>query len=118
METTKIASFDRLSELKAFDETKIGVKGLVEAGVTQIPRIFRNSSANLPNPRPLSSNLLHLNTIPTIDLRGRNFKDTVTRKNAIQGIKDASEKWGFFPSDQPWNFTRSSRKDERWSSWV
>ncbi|VVA90209.1 unnamed protein product [Arabis nemorensis] len=96
METTKIASFDRISELKAFDETKTGVKGLVDAGISQIPRIFHHSSADLANPKPLSSDLLHLNTIPTIDLRGRNFNDTVTRKKAIQGIKDASEKWGFF----------------------
>ncbi|KFK42978.1 hypothetical protein AALP_AA1G063800 [Arabis alpina] len=96
METTKIASYDRLSELKAFDETKIGVKGLVEAGVSKIPRIFHHSSSNLANPRPISSSVLHLNTIPTIDLSGRNFKDAITRKNVIQEIKDASENSGFF----------------------
>ncbi len=28
------------SEPKAFDDTKVGVKGLVDAGVTKIPRIF------------------------------------------------------------------------------
>ncbi|KAK3043433.1 hypothetical protein RJ639_002012 [Escallonia herrerae] len=33
---------DRLQELKAFDESKAGVKGLVNAGVTKIPRIFSN----------------------------------------------------------------------------
>ncbi|KAK9081598.1 hypothetical protein Syun_031686 [Stephania yunnanensis] len=30
----------RREELKAFDDTKAGVKGLVDAGVTKIPRIF------------------------------------------------------------------------------
>ncbi|KAK9134576.1 hypothetical protein Syun_013906 [Stephania yunnanensis] len=31
---------ERREELKAFDDTKAGVKGLVDAGVTKIPRIF------------------------------------------------------------------------------
>ncbi|KFK42980.1 hypothetical protein AALP_AA1G064000 [Arabis alpina] len=97
METmTKIASYDRVSELKGFDETKTGVKGLVDAGVSQIPRFFHHSSDKLANHKPLSSDLLHLTTIPTIDIGGRIFKDTIMRKNAIKGIKEASEKWGFF----------------------
>ncbi|KAK9107588.1 hypothetical protein Syun_023599 [Stephania yunnanensis] len=33
---------ERREELKAFDDTKAGVKGLVDAGVTKIPRIFIN----------------------------------------------------------------------------
>ncbi|CAL9213954.1 unnamed protein product [Arabidopsis halleri] len=90
METTKIASFDRASELKAFDERKTGVKGLVDAGISQIPRIFHHSSVELADPKPLPSELLHLKTIPTIDLGGRVFED------AIEGIKEAAAKWGFF----------------------
>ncbi|XVF42359.1 hypothetical protein PTKIN_Ptkin01aG0355600 [Pterospermum kingtungense] len=31
---------DRAKELKAFDDTKAGVKGLVDAGVVTVPRIF------------------------------------------------------------------------------
>ncbi|ESR33714.1 hypothetical protein CICLE_v10006788mg [Citrus x clementina] len=31
---------DRVSELKAFDDTKAGVKGLVDAGITTIPQII------------------------------------------------------------------------------
>ncbi|XP_010457797.1 PREDICTED: 1-aminocyclopropane-1-carboxylate oxidase homolog 3-like isoform X2 [Camelina sativa] len=96
METTNIASFDRASELKAFDETKTGVKGLVDAGVSKIPRIFLHPSATLSNPKPLSSDLLHLKTIPTIDLGGRVFEDVTKRKNAVEGIKKAAAKWGFF----------------------
>ena len=34
-------NYDRLSELKAFDDTKAGGKGLVDAGVTTVPAIFR-----------------------------------------------------------------------------
>ncbi|CAH8251382.1 unnamed protein product, partial [Arabidopsis lyrata] len=62
METKKIASFDRASELKAFDESKTGVKGLVDAGISQIPRIFHHSSVELADPKPLPSELLHLKT--------------------------------------------------------
>ncbi|XVF42349.1 hypothetical protein PTKIN_Ptkin01aG0354600 [Pterospermum kingtungense] len=32
--------YDRAKELKAFDDTKAGVKGLVDAGVVTVPRIF------------------------------------------------------------------------------
>ncbi|CAG7867487.1 unnamed protein product [Brassica rapa] len=96
METMKIASFDRVSELKAFDETKTGVKGLVDAGVSEVPRIFHHSSLKLSNPKPVSSDLQHLTTIPTFDLGGRIFEDETKRKNVVQGIKEASEKWGFF----------------------
>lgn len=96
METTNIASFDRDSELKAFDETKTGVKGLVDTGISKIPRIFHHPSPNLANPKPLSSDLQHLTTIPTIDLGGGVFQDETKRKNTVDGIKDAAEKWGFF----------------------
>ncbi|KAF2545875.1 hypothetical protein F2Q70_00019519 [Brassica cretica] len=96
METTKIAALDRINELKAFDETKTGVKGLVDAGITQLPRIFHDSPSNLANPKPPSSDLLHLTTIPTIDLEGRVFEDETKRKNTVDGIRDAAEKWGFF----------------------
>ncbi|CAA7026403.1 unnamed protein product [Microthlaspi erraticum] len=97
METTKIGSLDRVAELKAFDETKTGVKGLVDAGISKIPRIFHHSSVKLANPKQLPSDSPELlTTIPTIDLGGRVFEDATTRKDAIEGIRDAAEKWGFF----------------------
>ncbi|EMS54466.1 hypothetical protein TRIUR3_18433 [Triticum urartu] len=39
---------DRLAALKAFDETKAGVKGLVDAGVKAVPDIFRHPPDPLP----------------------------------------------------------------------
>ncbi|KAM1380513.1 hypothetical protein ACFX2I_022231 [Malus domestica] len=33
-------NYDQKSEVKAFDETKEGVKGLVDEGITEVPRIF------------------------------------------------------------------------------
>ncbi|EOA16876.1 hypothetical protein CARUB_v10005101mg [Capsella rubella] len=91
----EVASFDRASELKAFDETNTGVKGLVDSGISKIPRIFHHSSLNLANPKPLPSDLL-LKTIPTIDIGGRIFETSMERKNAIERIKEAAGKWGFF----------------------
>ncbi|XP_026432331.1 1-aminocyclopropane-1-carboxylate oxidase homolog [Papaver somniferum] len=32
--------YDRYEELKTFDETKAGVKGIVDAGIAKIPRMF------------------------------------------------------------------------------
>ena len=88
------AEYDRETELKAFDETKAGVKGLVDAGVTEIPRIFhypvsddyiQNSSVS--GETPLS--------IPVIDLKGLN-KDANQRKEIVEKLREASETWGFF----------------------
>ncbi|KAL6344214.1 hypothetical protein AAG906_035439 [Vitis piasezkii] len=39
--------YDRASELKAFDESKTGVKGLVDAGVSKVPRMFIQPPDNL-----------------------------------------------------------------------
>lgn len=89
------ATYDRASEVKAFDELKIGVKGLLDAGVTQIPRIFHHPHLNLTD-----SNLLLSSTtmvIPTIDLKGGVFDEyTVTRESVIAMIRDAVERFGFF----------------------
>ncbi|KAL7610860.1 1-aminocyclopropane-1-carboxylate oxidase homolog 1 [Lactuca sativa] len=81
-------NYDRKAELTAFDETKTGVKGLVDAGVTEVPRIFR-----LPSPENQNSDE-ELN-LPTIDLEGIN-EDPIRRKEVIQKVKDALESWGFF----------------------
>ncbi|CAJ2664923.1 1-aminocyclopropane-1-carboxylate oxidase homolog 1-like [Trifolium pratense] len=89
--TTK-HDYDRISELKAFDDTKDGVKGLVDASVTKIPRMFyhefnKDSSST-------SSNITKLD-VPTIDLVDIH-QDPTTRKIVVEKIREASEKWGFF----------------------
>lgn len=40
---------DRKSELKSFDESKLGVKGLVDSGLSKVPCMFVN---NLDHNRP------------------------------------------------------------------
>ncbi|XP_020964951.1 1-aminocyclopropane-1-carboxylate oxidase homolog 1 isoform X3 [Arachis ipaensis] len=81
---------DRMSELKAFDDTKGGVKALVDGGVTKIPTMFYHPLDKFPN----SSNTEH-SLIPVIDLEGV-AKDPITRQQVISRIREASETWGFF----------------------
>ena len=60
-------SYDKMSELKAFDGTKAGIKGLVDAGITKVPRIFMLP----PKHRPESSDTCETQFIfPVIDLEG------------------------------------------------
>ncbi|GAU25267.1 hypothetical protein TSUD_17800 [Trifolium subterraneum] len=80
----------RLKELKAFDETKLGVKGLVDAGITKIPQIFHHP----PDKTKKSSNPTGY-TIPVIDLANIN-DDSSARKRVIESVRDASETMGFF----------------------
>ena len=56
LEAGTVSSYDRISELKAFDDSKAGVQGLVENGVTKVPRMFycehtndSNGSTSEPN---------------------------------------------------------------------
>ncbi|GJU53464.1 1-aminocyclopropane-1-carboxylate oxidase homolog 1-like protein [Tanacetum coccineum] len=78
-----ISSYDRQSEIKAFDETKSGVQGLVDAGIQEIPRIFINP----PEPIPKSTTSFD---IPLIDLASTN------RALIVESIRTASENLGFF----------------------
>ncbi|KAF3456832.1 hypothetical protein FNV43_RR01486 [Rhamnella rubrinervis] len=91
--STDMADYDRASEVKAFDETKVGVKGLVDAGVTQIPRIFYK----LPEENFLKESSADQTkfSIPVIDL-GELSKDPVRRKEIVEKVREACETWGFF----------------------
>ncbi|GAB4843170.1 hypothetical protein Ancab_013145 [Ancistrocladus abbreviatus] len=80
--------YDRTQELKAFDDTKAGVKGLVDAGIQSIPKIFIRPSEELAQ---------ELNTcdnpnlqVPIIDLKGAQQEEIAKR------ILSASSEWGIF----------------------
>ena len=65
------SDYDRAKEMKEFDETKAGVKGLVDSGVVKIPRFFIHPPEKLPS--PLSNNIAsdHISQlVPMIDLKG------------------------------------------------
>ncbi|KAJ4722654.1 1-aminocyclopropane-1-carboxylate oxidase [Melia azedarach] len=85
-----LPDYDRAEEVKAFDETKAGVKGLVDAGIVNIPKMF------IRPPDELTEELISHKTnfqVPVIDLRG-------FRHNKLEEILDqvrfASQTWGFF----------------------
>lgn len=85
---TEADGYDRLSELKAFDDTKAGVKGLVDAGITHVPRMFIQPQDNFTTAATEFS-------FPVIDME--NMKtDPAFRKKIVEMVRDASETWGFF----------------------
>ncbi|KAI9076374.1 hypothetical protein K1719_041609 [Acacia pycnantha] len=82
---------DRAAALKDFDESKIGVKGLSDSGITSIPSIFLHP--------PLALSDLHSSsptdaTIPVIDLS--HAPSQTHRPTIVQQIKEATKTWGFF----------------------
>ncbi|CAN1311992.1 1-aminocyclopropane-1-carboxylate oxidase homolog 1 [Linum perenne] len=81
-----------MAELKSFDESKAGVKGVVDSGIKEIPRIFHAPPHFLKDGSPYSSDPDYI--LPTIDLAA--VHDPVKRKKTVEEIRDASESWGFF----------------------
>lgn len=80
----------RIDELRRFDESRAGVKGLVDGGITKVPPIFFYPPETLGC---LSSTAKF--SVPTIDLDGVG-KDLIRHKQIVAQIMDASESWGFF----------------------
>ncbi|CAM0908094.1 unnamed protein product [Alopecurus aequalis] len=78
-----MAGDHRLLALKAFDGTKAGVKGLVDAGVTAVPSIFHHQ----PDHRHR-----HNFTVPVIDLSAA----STGRAAVVAQVKEAAETVGFF----------------------
>lgn len=76
-------SYDRKSELQAFDDTKAGVKGLVDAGIKKLPRMFHHQPENVSTKTGARLDF------PVIDLE----KD---RREVVDGVREAAATWGFF----------------------
>lgn len=89
-EVPKNSSYDKVSELKAFDETKAGVKGLVDAGITTVPKIFIH-----PDDPYVPSDPSNPATIPIINLDDMK-KGGDSREEVVREVRKASETWGFF----------------------
>ncbi|KAH9619840.1 hypothetical protein KSS87_020831 [Heliosperma pusillum] len=82
---------DREEQLKAFDNTKAGTKGLVDSGIDTLPNIFIRSLDEVSgNCNIHTANL----RVPLIDLSG--LEKDENRNRIIEEIRYASEKWGFF----------------------
>ncbi|KAM2019501.1 hypothetical protein ACFX1T_022286 [Malus domestica] len=84
---------DSLQQLKAFDQSKAGVKGIVDKGITKIPPIFirppEDSAGDNPSSRqPTQAHF----SIPVVDL-----DDTVGRHDdVVTRVRRAAETVGFF----------------------
>ncbi|CAI0559154.1 unnamed protein product [Linum tenue] len=83
--------YDRQAELKTFDESQAGVKGLIDSGITEIPSIF-HIPPHLVDARPVVGPSDGF-TIPIIDLAGASGEK---RKQIVEEIREASAKWGCF----------------------
>ncbi|KAH6811512.1 hypothetical protein C2S51_025274 [Perilla frutescens var. frutescens] len=87
--------FDWANAVKEFDEAKSGVKGLVDAGVTRLPRLFVHPPELLQsNPKLETSNTPA--KLPTIDFEGVERGSGARRREVVEEIRKAAEEWGFF----------------------
>lgn len=86
--------FDWAKELKEFDETKAGVKGLVDARVEKLPRLFVHPREILESNPPLKTTDGDAKLeLPTIDFRGL---EAGGRREVVEEIRKAAHEWGFF----------------------
>ncbi|XP_057798063.1 1-aminocyclopropane-1-carboxylate oxidase homolog 12-like [Salvia miltiorrhiza] len=84
--------FDWAKEIKEFDETKAGVKGLVDAGVKEIPRLFVHPQEVLER-HPTAKDVAV--ELPVIDLSGAE-RGGARRREVVEAISKAAREWGFF----------------------
>ncbi|GKE00500.1 1-aminocyclopropane-1-carboxylate oxidase homolog 3-like protein, partial [Tanacetum coccineum] len=79
-------NYDHLKEVTQFDQSKLGAKGLLDSGITTIPRIFHQPPENLPGPQPKTRPQL---TVPVIDL-------SQDRSKVVEEIRRCASTLGFF----------------------
>ena len=88
-----VLDHDREKELKAFDDTKAGVKGLVDTGIVKIPQMFVIPIDELSSETSYSGST-HLH-IPVIDLKDIH-EGGAQREQVVEEIKRVSETLGLF----------------------
>ncbi|KAL4590390.1 hypothetical protein LXL04_003319 [Taraxacum kok-saghyz] len=87
---------DRVTQLKAFDDKKFGVKGLIDAaagGPVDVPEIFIRPPDEVAEDLELTRTSLR---VPAIDLTGVGDMGSSRREKIVEEVRHASEKWGFF----------------------
>ncbi|XP_068661062.1 1-aminocyclopropane-1-carboxylate oxidase homolog 4-like [Aristolochia californica] len=83
--------YDRAKAVKEFDDAKIGVRGLLDSGITTIPRFFIHPPENLTCLRSTHPGAIQ---IPTVDLS--DLYSNSARSQIIKQISDAASEFGFF----------------------
>lgn len=92
VEAEAMKEYDRKSELKEFDDTKAGVKGLIDAQTTKIPRIFFHDQLMLEDSSGPGNCQLN---VPIINFARIN-ESPDSRSEIINRLREACESWGFF----------------------
>ncbi|PON95087.1 Oxoglutarate/iron-dependent dioxygenase [Trema orientale] len=85
--------YDRAEEVKQFDETRAGVKGLVDSGVTKVPRFLIHPPETISNDNSPPDDVDEFQ-VPVIDLDGHD--DDSRRAVIVRRVREAAETWGFF----------------------
>ncbi|KAI8016220.1 ISWI chromatin-remodeling complex ATPase CHR11 [Camellia lanceoleosa] len=80
--------YNRMKEVKELDDSKIGVKGLSNSGVTAIPKFFIQPPETLST---LKSSSFNIGGIPVIDLS--NINSPKLRPNIVSQIREAAKTW-------------------------
>ncbi|KAL6861838.1 hypothetical protein ACP4OV_017538 [Aristida adscensionis] len=80
----------RRCELQEFDDTKTGVKGLVDSGITSIPAFFHHPPESLPLEAPAAPASVDMAAIPVVDLLGTPWEEVIGQ------VRAAAETVGFF----------------------
>ncbi|GLT78715.1 hypothetical protein SLA2020_502430 [Shorea laevis] len=78
------SDYDRKYELKVFDKSKAGVKGLLDSGLTKIPKIFVNEHRKLEKSSATAA--AESFEIPIIDLKGIAEDERLRREVVNHGI--------------------------------
>uniref|UniRef100_A0A5B6YMV1 Fe2OG dioxygenase domain-containing protein n=1 Tax=Davidia involucrata TaxID=16924 RepID=A0A5B6YMV1_DAVIN len=89
--TGATVDYDRMKELKQFDDSKMGVKGLSDSGITTIPNFFVHPPEILSDLKTSSTTCAG---IPVIDLSFIN--SDIHRPKIVEQIREAAKTWGFF----------------------
>ncbi|GMN38463.1 hypothetical protein TIFTF001_007696 [Ficus carica] len=82
---------DRLKDLKQFDDSKTGVKGLLDSGLTSLPRFFIHPPETLSDLKP-SPAARHV-SIPIVDLSAT---DDHRHAAVVDEVSRAAREFGFF----------------------
>ncbi|KAG4921649.1 hypothetical protein JHK86_050462 [Glycine max] len=91
LEESMDSTYDRKAEVKAFDDSKAGVKGLVESGLTKIPRMFHSGRLDIIETSVSDSKF----GIPIIDLQNIHSYPAL-HSEVIGKVRSACHDWGFF----------------------
>ncbi|CAA6664790.1 unnamed protein product [Spirodela intermedia] len=95
------AGYDRAKEVREFDESKIGVKGLVDGGLASIPRFFHHPSSSLNLPPPAAGA-----SIPVVDL-------SLPHHRAVELTSAAARDWDSSRSPTTGSLRRHLRRPLR-----